>query len=780
MLALLWRGSTLVKKRWRGIGRYSMRFQGERLKMFELIRSSGGKKVFFFILIFLLATNLSILLNIPVLRQVLGFAFFTIIPGLLILYILKLNRVDLTEKFVLSVGLSIAFLMFAGLFINTIFPLFGYDRPLTTDSLLISFSVIILLLVVIAYLRNRGNSFVRLSDFKLNTREKACLLLPILLPLLSILGMRIMNTTDNNAMLMVLLFLIPAYVVFIGVKHKQVPDRVYAPIILLTSISLVLLTGLRSSYIIGVDAHMEYYLFRQTLYNGLWQIGLMGNPLDAVLSVSILPTIYHSFLNTDSQYLFKLLYPLIFSISPVIAYLISKKYIGNRYAFLASFFFMSQIMFLWITAHPRSSLAILFFALAIMVLLQSNLGELNKKLLFIVFAFSCILSHYSTAYIFFFILLFTWLGMQIIPRLISLQRTPTLLSNPSTGGNPPNATGQATATTLEMCQPLLRNPVTFGMVTIFFALIFFWYSQVTGPAFDAGVAFVSTTLESLPDFFILEAREGGGVSEAFGYGLGYKDIPMQIRFVFSWLTIAFIGIGVLATLARYRPMVSFPGNKEKLPSELSSKKIDPLFLILALVCSAIMAAAVAIPFVFVGYGMDRAYMQMIVVLSPFFVIGGIEIARFLRAKQTHLVILIVLIPFFMCQTGTMHEIFGVAQSLAMNSEGRAFDLMYVHKQESYAARWLKNNADEEARIYTDFFGGHWLSSQGMIRSGIYDPSFIEDKEAIGDGYIFLRHVNVVGGKLLSNKVEWHNLTEYDHLFIYRNKIYDNGGSQVWR
>ena len=56
---------------------------------------------------------------------------------------------------------------------------------------------------------------------------------------------------------------------------------------------------------------------------------------------------------------------------------------------------------------------------------------------------------------------------------------------------------------------------------------------------------------------------------------------------------------------------------------------------------------------------------------------------------------------------------------------------------------------------------------------------IEDKEAIGDEYIFLRHVNVVGEKLLG-KGQWHNLTEYDHLFIDRNKIYCNGGSQVGR
>ena len=187
----------------------------------------GYKECVVFIISILLLTDLAILLDFPFLRQVFGFLCYTILPGALILFILKLNKIGFTEKIVLAVGLSIAFLMFFGLFINSVYPLFGYNTPLSTNSLIISFSVIILILAIIAYVRNRGASFLNLSDFKLNTKEKAFLLVPAFFPLLSILGMRLMNTTDNNVMLMALLFLIPAYAIFIAVKHTQVPDRVY-------------------------------------------------------------------------------------------------------------------------------------------------------------------------------------------------------------------------------------------------------------------------------------------------------------------------------------------------------------------------------------------------------------------------------------------------------------------------------------------------------------------------------------------------------------------------
>ena len=82
-----------------------------------------AKEYFSILISILLLTDLVILLNIPLLRQILGFLVFTTIPGLLILYILKLNKIEFLKKFVLSVGLSVTFLMFGGLLVNSFYPL---------------------------------------------------------------------------------------------------------------------------------------------------------------------------------------------------------------------------------------------------------------------------------------------------------------------------------------------------------------------------------------------------------------------------------------------------------------------------------------------------------------------------------------------------------------------------------------------------------------------------------------------------------------------------------
>jgi len=544
--------------------------------------------------------------------------------------------------------------------------------------------------------------------------------------------------------------------------------------ILLTSISLVFLLALRSNHIIGFDAHSEYYIFQQTFHNEQWQI-LGGGILDSLLSISLLPTIYQSFLNINSEYLFKILYPILFSISPLIVYLVSKKYIGSSYAFLASLFFMSQQVFLSAAYNPRTTLGILFFALSVMVLINSRLDEFSRKLLYIIFGGSIIVSHYSTAFIAFFVLLFTYIGMQVIPKMILRQRKPVPSQNPSAGKDPPSST--SSVTTLEVTRSHVRTRVTITSVALFFVILFFWYSQVTGPPFVSAVNFVSRTFQSLPEFYILESR-GEEVVALAGVELAAKGIPHRVEFAFSWISITFIAIGVLTTLARVRHMVDFPGDEKETPPFLN-QKIDAEFFAYALACSALLVVILVLPAVLRGYSMLRTYSQMMTVLSPFFVIGGIMIAKFLHTKWTYLVVLLAIIPYFMCNTGTMYQTFGVPRAITLNSEGRSYDVLFIHDQETLAARWLGDYTAENARIYADKNGTMRLRTQGGIRSPAYAGALIEDNQSI-EGYIFLGHYNVVEGKLVDRHYHSHPMANYHDEFAGKAKIYSNGGSEVWR
>jgi uncharacterized membrane protein len=272
----------------------------------------GAKEWFMSVVSMLVLTDLVILLDIPFLRQILGFLFITLLPGLLIVQVLKINKLEVTEKVVLLVGLSISFLMFFGLFINSLSLIIGYKTPLATIPLLISFNIAFVALAIIEYKINEDVLY-SIPDLNLTVSEKLFLIIPIFFPVLSIFGMHMMNTTNNNIILMLLIFLISSYVTFVCFFNQKFPERLYPVVIFLISISLLLLLSLRSNHIIGVDTHMEYYFFQTTLNRLHWSV-FGHSTLDACLSISLLPTIYKSILNINSEFLFKILYSMMYSI----------------------------------------------------------------------------------------------------------------------------------------------------------------------------------------------------------------------------------------------------------------------------------------------------------------------------------------------------------------------------------------------------------------------------------------------------------------------------------
>ena len=743
------------------------------------IKNVGAKEWFALIIAILLLTDLAILLDIPFLRQILGFHFLTILQGLLILQVLKLNKIDFLEKFILTWGLSISFLMFFGLLINNLSLSLGYETPLATIPLLISFNLAFIVLALIGYKVNKESIF-SLPNFNLNASEKAFLIVPIFFPAISIFGMHVMNTTDNNILLMFLLFLIPTYVAFVCFFNHKFPKRMYPVVIFLISISLLLLMSLRSNHLIGMDAHLEYYFFQTTLDNLHWSV-FGHSTLDACLAISLLPTIYQSVLNVHTESLYKILYSLIYSISPLVIYIISKKYVREGYAFLASCFYMFQSNFLWTAYNARANIAMFFFAFAMMALFSDKIDPQKKRFLFIVFMASCMVSHYSTTYIFFFVMVGMFIGIEILSKKYNFKKI-----------------------------------VSLTMLILFFSMIFFWYSQVTETAFNAGVGFIETTFKNLHEFFILESRGGG--EALLGKDIMEKGIPHKIEFVWTWLTFVLIGIGIITLIRRYKEM-SFPELNFKKPDFLK-EKFEIGYFVIALACSGLLVAVIGLPYIAVGYGVDRTYPLAITILSVFFVIGGVRIAKKLSfIKQTfrksliknfsfktkpllkkqkegkkdeiwkgkekgsevraYLIILLVLIPYFLCVTGVMYNIFGVPRLIILNSEGEQ-DYLFIHDQESSGAKWLESQAEQNTRIYTDDVGYHSLISQGGISPRTIDRYTLLEKDEKIKGYIYLRYHNIVEGKLLDAQNEEHDIMQYSNKFYGKNKLYNNGGTEIWK
>jgi uncharacterized membrane protein len=690
----------------------------------------------------ILILDLVILLNIPVLRQVFGFFFLTLFPGILILKILKLNDLSVIEKFLFSVGLSISFLMLVGLFINYSFSSLGYKSPLSTIPILFSFSLIFIIMILGSKWDTSIKIYFPIHFF--TAKEKLFLILPFIFPTLSIVGVFFINKTGNNFVIMLLLMLIVMYVIIICFFDKEIPERLYPLFIFSISISLLLLLSLRSNHIIGIDAHKEYLFFRTTLNGFKWDV-FNNSRMNACLSVSLLPTIYYSILNVNPESLFKILYPLIYSSSPLAIYILSRKYISETFSFLASCFFMFQFNFIWTSANARTNLAIFFYILSMVALFSDKISLFNKRVLLILFMFSVSLSHYSTTYIYFFEAILYFICIEIISKKYPMERK-----------------------------------ISYMFPLLFFAFVFFWYSEITTSSFEGGLLFIKSSLVSLNDFFVQESR-GDETQALFGAGLMEKSLPYSIEFFFRWFTFLFIGIGIITMILKYKE-TSFPKLNVK-NVNFMKQKFEVEYFVMSLIAAGLLIITVALPYVSEGYGIDRIYGLAITFLSIFFVIGGISISKVLNNNksqlQTYAILLFVLIPYFFCISGVTYNLFGESRSIILNSEGSQCDSMYVFDQEVTCSKWIEIHNAQNLSINSDRGGLRQLLAYSKMtdKSPHLNINFFEFNETDNDSYLFLRRLNVIEKKVIPNKNVL-DIDLYTHLFIDKKVIYNNGDAKV--
>lgn len=715
------------------------------------------RRWFLVIISLLFLFDFSILLEIPFLQQIYGFLFLTIFPGSLILWILKCDRIETTERLVLSIGISIFFLMFFGLLVNNLSLEIGYSTPLYVPYLLIFLNIAFIILIIVGYYTNKDSS-IYLPNIELVPLEKAFLIAPILFPALAVFGIYVMNTTDNNFLLIILIITISVYVICICIFNHIFPKKLYPVVIFLISISILILMALRSNHLLGIDTHLEYYFFQTTLIDLHWSV--FGNStLDASLSISLLPTIFKSIINIPSELFFKAFYPIVYSISPLIIFSLSKKYIGDFHAFLASCFFMFQNSFLITTMNARTSIAVMFFGLAMMTLFSDRIDIFKKKILFIILIISITLSHYSTTYIFFIIISICFIGTK-------------LFSNNST----------------------YLQKINFKVVILSFIFIFVWYSMVTETAFTIGVGFIENTLRSLSQFFLDESRNQG-VGALTGKDIGQKGIPHKTEFILTWLTFAFIGIGLLSLLIRRYKKIKFPEQFLK-NQNILKEEFEDEYLMVAFACAILLLIMVVLPFISIGYDMQRLYSLTITILSPIFIIGGIMVSKGMRIfftsfrneglnktpnrDMSYLIILLVLIPYFFSVTGVSYQIFGFQRSIILNSGGE-YDYLFVYDQDTYGAKWLGNYEDKHQKIYSDFMASRVLMSQGMISADSMERGLFAENISNTE-YIFLIYYNTIEKKLFiinDEKINILKASDYQYIFINKNKIYENGGSKIY-
>ena len=193
----------------------------EKIKLFTLTRN----KIFLAIALFLIIVNtlVGFDINFFYIRAILGFIFLIIVPGLLIMLCFKIREVKFWEFLVYIIGLSVAFIIFAGLAVNWTLPALGItDKPLSLFPILICFNIFLIALGVVAWKRNKDFKPFKITYPKLDLINRILFIVPMLFPVLSILGAFLLNNHGSNILTMIMLGGIAVYVLLLTISQIQI------------------------------------------------------------------------------------------------------------------------------------------------------------------------------------------------------------------------------------------------------------------------------------------------------------------------------------------------------------------------------------------------------------------------------------------------------------------------------------------------------------------------------------------------------------------------------
>ena len=705
-------------------------------------------------------------IEIPILREVFCFIYLTFVPGILILGILKLDRLSTIETVLYSIGLSCSFLIFVGLFMNTIYPAFGITKPLSTTSLLITLIVLISALYLLCFVQNVSYTPFSFAELNSNTLFSPYTLAFLLIPFLAIFGAYLVQFYDSNILLILLFVLIS--IIPILVAANKIPSKMYPLLVFVIAFSLVYQNVLSSVFIQSSDPHVEYYFAKLVSLNSYWNPSLEYNA-NSLPANTILPSIFSKILNISLPWTIKIIYPFLMSLVPVGLYQVYKEQTNDKIAFLGSFFFMSFFGFTHLATTMKHPAVEFFLVLLLLLLVSKEIDNTNRVILSIIFSVSMIWSHYGTTYIFLLLLAFSW-------TLLLLNMKFQMFS----GGK--------------------INIIRSNFILFFVTLAFSWYIYVAGSkSFESIIGIGNHVVSSIGKVFF-NPIEGGGV-----YWIK-RELPLSwtLARYLNYISQFFILIGILCSI--------------KSKSKFKDFNLKNEYLFLSIGCLTLLAASIILPYA-VGRGsMDlvRVYHLTLIFLAVFGVIGGLKVLsifglinkNFERMKASFVCIFFILL--FLFNSGFISEIIqetrggdynpspSIGQPRIVKSGTISEKIPYYGHNypafDVYGASWLGRYNNGNKKIFTDGYNtDHILYSYGgMLSEALriqHIPPIKFDALISVKGYFFLRKINYVDGIMQADywmqkatgydKNWWNTAKILPVLENKKNKIYCNGGSIIY-
>lgn len=665
--------------------------------------------------------------HIPILRELVGFVYFTFVPGFLILRILRIHKLNNINTMLYAVGLSIATLMFAGLFFNLFYIVIGVTNPISLWPLATGFSALTICLCFLCYVRDRdfrATCLIPTSELLSPTELGLCLL-----PFLAVFGTYSLNRFGNNSLQIILLVLISIIPLIVIVKSTS--RKVFPLIVFVISLSLLLHTTLISATLWGIDINGELGLVSSILLHSIWDPSSSGD-INGMISITLVAPIYSVMLNMNAEWVLKLIYPLLFSLVPLALYQVYERQTGARVAFLACFFFVSFFAFYTeLPAVGRQEIAELFLVLLLLLLLDKNIKSNQRNVLLIVFGLSLIVSHYGTAYLFI---------IELIVAVLVLG-----------------------ARSLRSHKSQNDRKITLSYLLLYVIAAFAWYVFASGGSiFQHGVQFGQVVISNIGEL------STAVVYQPVGEAAKQQAVLLApIELYFHIVTVVLIVVGLFVVAFRQ-----------------SRFKFDSTYIALSYGGFAVAAAGVLSPYFALGLGSARLLSIALLLLAPFCIVGACAVTNFFtkmaqraRVNFKERTPLALIASFFaiylLLNSALLYEVLDQPKAgrFALNSiDASGFGLS---EYDIHMASWVKDKRTSDT-AYTDVMKGAAFATR------IGDVKTLSSVTTSKDpSYIVLVSANNIQQKQLLVQTStftfnYQDLQQYTAL----SKVYDSGGGWI--
>ena len=582
-----------------------------------------------------------------------------------------------------------------------------------------------------------------------------------LIPFFAIFGTYLMNFYNVNILLILMIVLI-SIILLLTTYGKFFGKEQYAFIIFIIAISLLYYRSLTSMNLTGYDIQIEFYLSKLVLANGIWDWSI-SNTYNGVLSTNILAPIYSIYSGLTVKWVFKIIYPLIYTIVPLGLYKIFQSQTNEKIAFISSFLFMSMFMFYnEMLMLAKQQIAEIFIVLLVLLIVEKNVNPLKKSFLFVLFAFSLVVSHYGLSYIYMFIILSSWM-------ILKLDSTQTIQKMKNTITN--------TSESIRMENNYLNSLTKEKRITLNFSLLlmvisFGWYIYVSNSFSFIQLVNVGSHISNNLFTEFLNPKYTEGLNYiVMDLSLSHS-IAKYVQLIIQFL----IGVGLLGCIFKYiSPKIA---NFEK------------EYIVLSFVNVLMLISALIIPFFAKALNTTRFYHISLIVLSPFFVIGAITIYKSFckllkiplnkhQIQKIFKLLTVFLVLSFFLNSGIIYEIFNDDPTTIMLNNN--IDYPRFSDAERVAASWLINKKGYSV-VYSDVYRRFILQNFDLYESR--DISRINISSIRPDSYLFFGNYNIKNNAVLKwqtkvsakPKQDYSNMTDY---IVNKNMIYDNGFSEIF-